>query len=201
MNKELDVLKTVVMAKISEIQKDKADNIGVNFLSSECYLHCDGKLEAFQYVLDEINKIMKERNIEKFEGEYYFLSNFYYSDVAMDGRVYPTVEHAFQAAKTLVETERETIRNVETPKEAKRLGRKVLLRKDWEDVKIDIMKKLLIDKFSPGRELAEKLKNTGDRKLIEGNYWGNTFWGVCYGVGSNHLGNLLMEVRSELNKG
>ena len=47
-------------------------------------------------------------------------------------------------------------------------------------------------------DLADCLVDTGDQPLIEGNTWGDRFWGVCGGTGMNHLGRLLMEVREEL---
>lgn len=110
---------------------------------------------------------------------------------------YPTTEHAFQAAKTLDEKEREKIRVAKTPGQAKRLGQKVTLRKDWESIKIKIMLNLNRQKFDRA-DLGDRLVDTGQAELIEGNTWGDTFWGVCKGVGKNHLGKILMEVREEL---
>ena len=111
--------------------------------------------------------------------------------------MYPSVEHAFQAAKTLDPLARELIRTAPTPKEAKRLGRAVDLRLDWEDVKVDVMRGLLVWKFlqEPYRSL---LLSTGDEELVEGNFWRDQFWGKCDGVGENRLGRLLMEVRTGL---
>jgi ribA/ribD-fused uncharacterized protein len=126
-----------------------------------------------------------------------FLSNFYSSPIEYDGTEYPTVEHAFQAAKTLDLNQRAAIQAAPGPSEAKRLGRSADLRPDWEEVKVDIMRELLRVKFSD-TTLQEKLLKTGDRVLVEGNTWGDTFWGVCRGKGENHLGLLLMEIRSEL---
>ena len=84
-----------------------------------------------------------------------------------------------------------------SPVIAKRIGRKVNLRADWEDVKCDIMKELLKKKFE-NAELAEKLLATGDMELVEGNNHGDRFWGMVNGVGKNMLGKLLMEVRDDL---
>ena len=137
------------------------------------------------------------QKIDKFNGEYAFLSNFYTSPIQHKGIVYPTVEHMFQAMKTLDETERIKIANAETPGSAKRMGRSVALRGDWEDVKIDIMRTALALKFTtPG--LKEKLLATGDAELVEGNTWNDRFWGVCGGTGKNMLGTLLMELREDL---
>ena len=138
------------------------------------------------------------RKIIQFRGEYRFLSNSYYSSIAVDGEAYPTVEHAYQAAKCTTPVERARVRNCNTPGDAKRLGKRVVLRSDWDDIKIRIMHELLRLKFKRGTDLAARLLATGDVELIEGNDWGDTFWGVCRGHGSNHLGKLLMAVRKEL---
>lgn len=135
--------------------------------------------------------------ISSFRGEHFFLSNFYSSPVTVDNIYYPTVEHAYQASKTLDYLERERIRRAQTPGIAKKLGKRITLREDWEDIKLSVMEYLLRQKFS--REpLREKLKQTGDADLIEGNLWGDRFWGVYNGKGENHLGRLLMKIRDEL---
>ena len=138
--------------------------------------------------------------ISSFTGLYDFLSNFYRSTIIFDGVIYATNEHAFQAAKTLIKSERTRIMNAETPGKAKRFGGEVKLREDWESVKVDIMRKLIEQKFSRGTDNARRLLMTKDEELIEGNKWNDTFWGVCDGVGENHLGKLLMEVRESLKK-
>lgn len=138
--------------------------------------------------------------IDCFDGEYAFLSNFYDSPIEKDGIVYPTNEHFFQAMKTLDNEERKKIAAAETPGKAKRMGRNVKLRPDWEQSKFQIMKEGLTLKFLCHKDLAEKLVATGDAWLIEGNWWGDTYWGVCNGVGHNMLGNLLMEIRGDLRK-
>ena len=132
--------------------------------------------------------------IERFDGEYSFLSNFHPSPVTYADVEYPTVEHAYQAAKTLDFGERVGIRMAATPGKAKRMGRKATLREDWDDVKVRVMRVLLRKKFRDA-ELRKKLNATKGKKLVEGNTWGDTFWGVCNGVGENQLGRLLMEVR------
>jgi ribA/ribD-fused uncharacterized protein len=136
--------------------------------------------------------------IDRFHGDHGWLSNFWPSPIELDGATYPTVEHAFQAAKTLDLEAREPIRQTTSPGQAKRLGRKVLLRPDWEQVKVEIMRGLLRKKFADP-SLAALLRATGDRELIEGNTWNDRFWGVCRGAGKNWLGRLLMEIRSELS--
>lgn len=143
------------------------------------------------------------KSITSFSGEHSFLSNFYPAPVKLDGYVYPTVEHAFQAAKSFIRREREAIRLAPSPGKAKRLGRKVILRPDWEHVKIEVMKELLRQKFSDP-ELCAKLLATGDASLIEGNHWGDVTWGCVLEkekwVGSNKLGVLLMELRFDLRE-
>jgi len=138
--------------------------------------------------------------ISSFSGVYDVLSNFYRSTVIFDGGIYATNEHAFQAAKTLINSDRIKIRDAETPNKAKRLGRELKLREDWETIKVDIMRKLLEQKFSRGTDNARRLLSTGDEELVEGNKWNDTFWGVCEGKGENMLGKLLMEVRENLKK-
>lgn len=137
--------------------------------------------------------------IARFENEYWFLSNFYPAVVEWDGQVYPSSEHAYQAAKTLDPYSREIIRQAPTPGMAKKYGRHVLLRPDWEQAKLSVMEDLLRQKFAPGSALADKLLATGDEELIEGNWWGDVWWGVCNGVGQNHLGKLLMKIRADLH--
>lgn len=138
--------------------------------------------------------------IESFSGHHRFLSNFYACEILLDGEMYPSVEHAYQAAKTLDVDQRETIRRTAAASYAKRLGRRVTLRKDWEHVKLTIMLGLLRQKFQDER-LRRLLLRTAPLTLIEGNNWNDTYWGVCDGKGDNHLGRLLMQVREEIARG
>lgn len=135
--------------------------------------------------------------ITEFKNEYSFLSNFYGSPASFDGILYPTSEHAYQAAKTLSQEERNAILAARTPAQAKKLGKKVTLRGDWNDVRINIMYEIITDKFNRNEILKKKLLETGDSELEEGNWWNDTFWGVCKNVGQNHLGKLLMKYRNE----
>lgn len=136
--------------------------------------------------------------IDSFKNEYSFLSNFYECPIAFDGYFYTTAEHAFQAAKTNYIALKQFIQNCKTPGEAKRAGRLVPIKDEWELIKVSVMYKILRQKFL-NPELAEKLFNTGDAELIEGNTWKDTFWGVCNNIGQNNLGKLLMKVRSEIS--
>ena len=138
--------------------------------------------------------------IDRFRGPFEFLSNFHPAVVELDGMKYATVEHAFQAAKTLDSAERNWIAAAADAGVAKKRGRKVTLRSDWEDVKLSVMLDLLRQKFSDSH-LGPYLAATGDVHLEEGNWWGDTFWGTSRGHGENWLGVLLMHVRKEVQQG
>lgn len=137
--------------------------------------------------------------IDKFDGDYAFLSNFYYSPFMFQGRQYPTVEHFFQAHKAKTYEDFISVLMEPTPKGAKQVGRKIKMREDWETVKDTIMLEGLRAKFSI-KGLREKLLATGDEELIEGNHWHDTYWGVCNGIGKNKLGKMLMQVREEIRE-
>ena len=137
------------------------------------------------------------KTIDRFTGKYRFLSNFWSVTIAFEGHSYRTVEHAFQAAKTYDEEERRRIRAMSNCAEAKQRGKTLDLRPDWEDMKVKIMRELLRQKFGT-EPLKSQLLKTGKAVLIEGNWWGDRFWGVCDGKGENMLGRLLMEIRTEL---
>ena len=135
--------------------------------------------------------------IDSFRGEYFFLSNFYDAPVEYNGIKYRNNEAAFQAQKCTSEEYKKSFSNL-TASEAKRDGRRCILRKDWEDIKINIMYEIVRAKFTQNRDLTDKLLATGDAYLIEGNNWGDRVWGQVNGVGANNLGIILMRVRDEL---
>ena len=139
------------------------------------------------------------KKINRFIGDYGVFSNFYPSPIWDDGIEYPTVEHYFQAMKTLDPNQRRAISMAATPGAAKKMGRRVKLRDDWERVKENYMLFALRQKFNNNSEYKKALLATGDMYLEEGNTWHDTYWGVCDGVGKNRLGYLLMQVREELN--
>lgn len=129
----------------------------------------------------------------EFRGELFFLSNLFETKIQIGELVFENAEAAFQSFKDLKrQKEFEKIDGVT----AKRLGKKVNLRNDWTEAKIEIMELVLRAKFS-NETLKEKLKATGSTELIETNYWGDYFWGVCNGRGKNELGKLLMKLREE----
>lgn len=139
-----------------------------------------------------------KKSIDTFEAEpYRFLSNFYYAPVVLDGVLYTTVEHAYQAAKSNKPESRSIVRDMPTPGYAKRAGRRLKDRNDWDAAKVEVMLDLLRQKFARGRPCAVLLEATGDTELIEGNTWSDRFWGVYNGEGQNMLGRLLMQVRAE----
>lgn len=156
--------------------------------------------------------------ITHFAYEHEFLSNFHRFAVVWDGDLFSTVEHAYQASKTLDPKLRETFTLKFNPRlspgQAKRIGQSLELRDDWDRVKVPVMRGLLLQKFGDP-VMREKLLKTGDAYLEEGNWWHDVFWGVCYHkmegkvckkpphepFGGNHLGYLLMEVRSRAARG
>lgn len=141
--------------------------------------------------------------VVQFRGKYFFLSNFYERSFIYDGIRYGSVEAAFQAQKTLDVFERENLFSKATPKEAKYYGRRIKLRPDWEEVKLSIMKDIVREKFNQHEDLKRRLLlDTGNGELIEGNYWGDSFWGINLKTneGENHLGIILMELREEFGK-
>lgn len=147
--------------------------------------------------------------IAKFDGDNFFLSNFYSSPITFsygdDGLTFQTGEAAFQAAKVrsmVSEDPAEKLAYVKsleaapTPKEAKGLGRRVKIDLDhWETIKVKCMREVVFQKFQQNPELRVKLMETGHAMLVEGNTWGDKFWGRCEGKGFNILGAILMEVR------
>ena len=143
------------------------------------------------------------KKISSFRGKYEFLSNFYPCFVHYEGVEYPTVEHAFQAAKVLDTDSRVTMSVCPSAKEAKACGRRLPLRKDWEQVKISVMKAIVKDKFTRNIsvvDIQKLLLDTGDAYLEEGNSHGDRFWGTVKGEGQNWLGKILMEVRDEIRE-
>lgn len=135
--------------------------------------------------------------IRSLSGPWRFLSNFWPSPVILDGHSYRSVEHAYQAAKTIVPEHRTFIRVADGPADAKRRGKTITVREGWADMRLAVMEDLLRQKFATD-PLRKKLKDTGKREIIEGNWWGDYFWGISNGRGENHLGKLLMKIRSEL---
>lgn len=135
--------------------------------------------------------------ITEFQGPYRWLSNFAPATVRHEGLIFSTVEHAYQASKTDDYNERRRVLACATPGDAKRMGRRVTISKDFDSTKQQVMLSLLRQKFRlPAYK--RQLLQTGDAQIIEGNTWGDRYWGVCGGTGENVLGQLIMQVRAEL---
>jgi len=147
-----------------------------------------------------------ETTIDSFRGDFAFLSNFYYCPVELDGIIYPTVENAYQAAKTHDPIKRKAFENI-TPSEAKHLGLELDILPNWDKIRRSIMEKLLKQKFNV-EKFKQKLLATDNAKLVEGNWWHDNYWGICKcdkckiayvnKKDKNQLGLLLMEIRNSL---
>lgn len=142
------------------------------------------------------------KTIAEFKDEYRWLSNFWPAEVGYEDRVYPSVENAYQAAKTIDKKARKPFETYK-PGEAKRAGKALRIRDDWDEIKLNVMRHLLQQKFHSCGNLSKKLLATGNAKLMEGNNWNDRYWGVSPvgGVGLNMLGILLMERRDILRRG
>jgi ribA/ribD-fused uncharacterized protein len=148
--------------------------------------------------------------INSFTGRWRFLSNFYPVTIEHQGIKYPSVEHYYVAMKIKNDQQidgryityidcREMIAKMPDPSKVKQFGKILKLRKDWDDVKLDVMLWGIREKFK-NEDLRQLLTETGDEELVEGNWWGDKFWGVSNGEGENHLGKILMKVREELKQ-
>jgi ribA/ribD-fused uncharacterized protein len=133
--------------------------------------------------------------ITSFQGEYRFLSNFWPCNFTYAGFEWNSSEHAYQAMKKQDIEYWNQIRS-KTAGGAKKLGSKVEKDASFNSNRINYMRSILVAKFYQNPDLLEKLQATAPHDLIEGNSWGDVFWGQCpIGTGSNHLGKLLMELR------
>lgn len=140
---------------------------------------------------------MDKKPVYEFAGEYRFLSNFWPCFIEYQGLTYPSVENAYQAAKMFDIEDRVKFTNIKAS-EAKRLGKVLPMREDWDSTKRVVMFELVWQKFSKNVDLKAALLATGLRELQEGNWWGDTYWGTVNGKGDNHLGKILMRVREDL---
>lgn len=136
--------------------------------------------------------------IDLFREEYEFLSNFYPVFMTFEGIEFFSAEAAYQAQKCAGEPERRSFSRLYAD-EAKRRGREISCRGDWDQVKVPVMEAVVRAKFQQNSLLARRLLDTGEKPLIEGNSWGDRFWGVDHrtGEGENHLGKILMALREE----
>lgn len=137
--------------------------------------------------------------IKEFKNQYFFLSNFYECPVYYNKLVFCNAEAAFQAQKVIDEKEQYKFINLNAS-QARKLGKTIVLREDWEEVKDNIMYEIVKRKFTVNKELQQKLIDTKDEELVEGNWCHDTYWGVDSktGIGKNKLGKILMKVREEV---
>lgn len=138
-------------------------------------------------------------NITTFQDQYWFLSNYYPAPVFYHGITYPSNEVAFQAQKT-TDCELQKQFSSLSSGDARRFGRSIPLRHDWEKVKVSVMRDLIHEKFTQYPELSDRLCATGNVILIEGNTWNDKTWGMVQTSdgtwhGQNLLGQILMEER------
>ena len=159
-----------------------------------------GKKTSIAIYLNQLDygpfALYDQHAIIHFKDEYFFLSNFYNCDIVYEGISYKSAEAAFQAQKCIDDNKKLEFSALSAG-QAKKLGKEVELRKDWEDIKVDIMKSVVKAKFDQHIELQEQLVATGNRCLIEVNVWHDKFWGVSGGKGKNMLGRILMDLRRE----
>lgn len=139
-----------------------------------------------------------------FRGPHFFLSNFYplshpLVEVFQGATItYPTLEHAYQAAKSTQVQVRLALAGQITAGHAKRHGRAIKARTNWDRIKDEVMLSWLRQKFADPH-LGELLRTTGDATLVEVNHHGDRYWGTdVFLEGENRLGELLMQVREEL---
>lgn len=139
--------------------------------------------------------------ISDFRSKHAFLSNGYTCNILYENQIFPSVEHAFQAAKTDDLSLREEIRTAPDPNAAKALGRNLVISPDWDGKRLAVMENLLRQKFELNLDLKIKLLMTGDQDLIQGGMRGDTFWGKDKaGSGQNNLGQLMMKIRKEVRQ-
>jgi ribA/ribD-fused uncharacterized protein len=137
--------------------------------------------------------------IEAFRDEFFFLSNMFPTQVTINGLTYGSSEAAFQSFKYGGRAQRVRFTNM-GPYESKKYwkDKKDLIRPDWMEIRLEVMKAIVEKKFKQNRALTISLMETNGCELQEGNYWNDTYWGVCFGKGENHLGKILMDLREKL---
>lgn len=137
--------------------------------------------------------------ISLFRGEFEYLSNHWPVLITVDDLDFPSVEHAFQAAKTDDRALKESIQQAATAADAKKIGRSVPLVADWNTKRLDVMQCFVKQKFNDNIDLKLKLLLTGNQELVQGEMRRDDFWGVSRdGSGENHLGKILMRTRDEI---
>jgi predicted NAD-dependent protein-ADP-ribosyltransferase YbiA (DUF1768 family)/RNA recognition motif-containing protein len=161
--------------------------------------------EIDKYFQDQAHFVLAKRKIEtidNFNGVFDFLNNEYPCKVYFEGRLYPSVFHAFQAARSDKDHERAKMSLADSMQELYELATEIEDPIDWHNKRLTVMEKCIRDKFRRDRELREKLRKTGNRDLINSyadRTASNLFWGMVDGKGENHLGQILMNVRLDIH--
>lgn len=145
---------------------------------------------------------MSNPRFADFSGDLYFLSNFYPCEILIKGILFANVEQYFQWSKCITKQDKDNILSTDNPGEAKCIGRKVKINPNWDNIREYVMYEGLIAKFTQNEDLKSKLLSTDDSLLVEGNNWGDKFWGVDYytRIGENKLGKLLCKVKINIKK-
>jgi ribA/ribD-fused uncharacterized protein len=139
--------------------------------------------------------------IKEFQGEYRWLSNFVKCEINFDNFKFQSVEHAYQSTKSDdIEWKSFCSNSKTTSGEVKKASHKITIVKNWKEIRYEIMKQLLNQKFSQ-EPFKTLLKNTGTEYIQEGNYWNDVYWGFCLkkNIGENNLGKLIMSIRDEFD--
>lgn len=139
-----------------------------------------------------------DSNIKGFFGQYRFLSNFHVVPILYKGKIYGSTEAAYMSAKTYDLVDKEKLQNITKPSKAKQLGREVVLRSDWDDIKDEVMYDVNLFKYTYHQDLKALLLATGYKHIEESNWWGDKYWGTVDGEGRNQLGKTLMLVRTHI---
>ncbi|MCO6500259.1 MAG: NADAR family protein [Vicingus serpentipes] len=139
---------------------------------------------------------MKTGVIAGFRGEYRWLSNFEKCDILYKGIIYKSTEAAYQAQKTMDIKTRYIFAKLDA-RESKTLGKQIIVRPDWDLIKVSVMEDICRIKFNLP-QFKSRLVDTGKMEIVESNYWGDTFWGICDGIGENRLGKIIMKIRNEI---
>ena len=135
--------------------------------------------------------------IRGFFDQFRFLSNFHVSPCHYNDHCYMSTEHAYMAQKATNREDMVYIATSPNPIEARRRGKTIKLREDWDDIRLDVMYKANLSKYKDPI-MRRRLQQTGNRYLEETNWWNDKFWGVCNGQGQNNLGKIIMRVRYEM---
>lgn len=142
--------------------------------------------------------------ITQFRGEYNWLSNMYKCPVGYGNYTFQSVENAYMFAKNNNCKDWLKFCLENPPNICKKESKNIKIREDWEEIKLEVMYKLLLQKFKQ-EPFRSKLLATNNENIQEGNFWNDIFWGVDLkqnpNVGENHLGRLIMYIRILIKQG